>query len=321
MAEIQRGSARLRALVGYALVVAAALSWGTWPWIFSVVYGPGEPPIPRELGTLVIMATVTFAPLPLLVRDRVRAHRTARDWLFVVWLGVADAANVALFVGAYARTTVAIAVLTHSLAPLFVALVSPFLLGEAPRLRTFAAVLVALAGLLVVLSPWKEALRPGDVMGALFGAGSAVFYASNVVVSKRLAGKFSATELMVYHGLVALPCLALLVPRGAFAHVPLAPLAKLVLAGLGPGALAGLAFTWGLRRVPATHAATLALLEPVCAVVLGVLVLGQALAGTGVLGVGLVVGAAVVVLASPPDQGVPESRSTSPSSSQTPRQS
>jgi drug/metabolite transporter (DMT)-like permease len=283
-----------RSALGYALVAAAAGSWGTWPLVLRAAHARGA--IAQELVSFVVMAAITIVPLPLLWKDRVRERAPWQAWAGLVWLGIADAANIALFFGAYAKTSVAIAVLTHSLAPLFVAVVSPFLLGETPRRATFGAVLLALTGLVLLLAPWRATHGAGDFAGAMLGAGSAVFYASNVIVSKKLAGRFSATELMSFHGLVALPLLALLVPHDAWSAASTGALGIVALAGVGPGALSGLLFTWGLRRVPASHASTLTLLEPVGAVLLSVLVLGERVPPLGWLGVLLVLGSAGIVL-------------------------
>jgi drug/metabolite transporter (DMT)-like permease len=61
---------------------------------------------------------------------------------------------------------------------------------------------------------------------------------------------------------------------------------------------AGLAFVWGLRRIRASHASTLTLLEPLVAVLVAAVVFGERLSaialGGGVL---IVFGAAAVVSA------------------------
>lgn len=281
--------------LGYALVVAAAAAWGTWPLVLRRAHAAGE--IAQELVSFVVVATQVFASAPLLLRGLSKERAKPHDVLALGWLGVSSAANTALFFLAYARTTVAIAVLSHCLAPLFVALVSPLLLREAPRPRTVGAVLVALAGLVLVLGPFRAGASPRGVEGALLGAASAVFYASNVVVSKRLARVFSATELVVFHGVVAVPLLALLVPHRAWAAASGHAVAIVVAGGLGPGAVASLAFNAGLRRVPASHAAMLTLLEPACAVVLSAVVLGESLGVMEIMGIFVVLGASAIVLA------------------------
>jgi drug/metabolite transporter (DMT)-like permease len=285
--------ARSRA-IGYALVAAAACSWGTWPLILRHAESVGK--LEPALEAVILMAILTLVALPFSAVDRVRVRADAKAWSLLAWLGVADGMNVILFFAAYQKTSVAIAVLTHYLTPIFVAVGAPFVLKERTTARTWTAAAVSFAGLVLLLSPWNVPAGTSWV-GAACGAGSAVFYASNVLVNKRLAPTFSASELMFYHGLVATPLLALFVPHGAWAANP-AAIAIVAVGSVGPGALAGLAFTWGLRRVQASHASTLSLLEPLVAMMIAAIVYSERLGSGGFVGAALIlVGAAVVVTA------------------------
>lgn len=276
--------------LGYGLVAIAACSWGAWPLVLR------HAPMAPALQSAVVMAVLSLVSLPVMLRDRVPRRASFRAWAAVGWLGVSDAANVALFFAAYQRTSVAIAVLTHYLTPVLVALAGPLVLGERSSRRTSFAVAVALAGLAMLLEPWRASVSRGDLLGAALGAGSAVFYASNVLVNKKLTPAFSASELMFFHGLVATPLLFALVPASAYATVTM-PALKVLLAGaVGPGALAGLLFVWGLRRIRASHASVLTLLEPLVAMVLAWAVLGERLGPWSVAGAALILAGAVTVV-------------------------
>jgi drug/metabolite transporter (DMT)-like permease len=287
-----REHARARA-IGYALVAAAAMSWGTWPLILR------RAPMPPALQSAVLMTAITLASVPVMLRDRMRVRPTRAEWVGVAWLGIGDALNCVLFFAAYQRTTVAIAVLTHYLTPIFVALAAPLLLREKARARTFAAVAVAFVGLVLLLSPWRAGLGRNDMVGAALGAGSAVFYASNVLVNKRLARAFSGSEMMFFHGLVAAPLLFALVPPAEYGLVSRHALSVVALGALGPGVLGGLFFVWGLRRVAASHASVLTLLEPFVAVLLAAVAMGEYLGIASLFGGGLILGGALVVVTGP----------------------
>ena len=119
---------------------------------------------------------------------------------------------------------------------------------------------------------------------AALGLASAVFYASNVLVNKFLAGAFSTSQAMFWHGIVATALGLALVPPSSWASVDPHAVAFLSAAAIGPGALGGLAFVWGLRRIPATHASTLTLLEPLVSLFLGAAVLGERVGAPALLG-------------------------------------
>jgi drug/metabolite transporter (DMT)-like permease len=209
---------------------------------------------------------------------------------------VSDALNVVFFFAAYQRTSVAIAVLTHYLTPTLVALAAPLALGEAWKGRTLLAVGVSSLGLVLLLEPWSAARHAGDFVGAGFGLASAVCYATNVILNKRLVPVFSGSEMAFYHGFVALPLLLLIAPSGAFAHVAPAAASWLALGALLPGAVCGLLFVWGLRSVQASHAANLTLFEPFVATVGASIALHEPLGAASIFGGGLILAGATLAV-------------------------
>jgi drug/metabolite transporter (DMT)-like permease len=243
------------------------------------------------------MTALTLAAGLLMGRDRLRVRARGGDWLKIAFLGVADALNVILFFAAYQRTSVAIAVLTHYLTPVLVALAAPVVLREPWNVRTLGAVLISMLGLVLLLAPWSAERHDADLLGAALGAASAVFYASNVVVSKGLVPVFSGSEMAFFHGLLAVPLLAFLVPHDAWSHVELIGASWLLLGALLAGATCGLLFVWGLRRVHASNASNLTLLEPLVATVGAAVAFREPLAPASMAGGALILtGAAVAIM-------------------------
>ncbi len=284
------GTIDRRRASGYAMVAIAASGWGTWPLILK------RAPMPAALQSAIVMLVLTVASLPVMLRDRLAVRASPRQWLAVAWLGLGDALNIGFFFAAYQRTSVAIAVLTHYLTPIFVAVLAPVVLRERPAARTYGSVAIAFAGLLLLLEPWRAGLSRDDFVGAALGAGSAVFYASNVLVNKRLVSVFSGSEMMFFHGLVTVPLLFVVVPPTEYGLVTARSLGIVVAGALGPGALSGLLFVWGLRRIAASHASVLTLLEPFVAVVLAAAVLGEGLGAVPIAGGALILTGAILVV-------------------------
>jgi drug/metabolite transporter (DMT)-like permease len=286
-------NASTRTLAAYGAVAVAAAGWGTWPLILRTAESMAK--LHPTLESTVVLAVLTVVTGLFALRDRVAVRAGVRDWAGIAWLGVGDAANCAFFFAAYQTTSVAVAVLSHYLTPIFVTLAAPIFLRERGTARGWAAVGVAFAGLVVLLAPWQAGHGAHDALGAALGAASAVFYASNVIVNKRLTRAFSSSELMFYHGLVATPLLALLVPHGEWGPLFTPAMAVVAAGGVGPGALSGVLFVWGLRHIPAAHSSTLTLMEPLVAVLLGVVALGEPLRAAQVAGGGLILfGAALI---------------------------
>ena len=248
------------------------------------------------LESVIVVAVLTGLTGLFSLRDRVLSRAPTRAKLWIVWLGIADALNVLLFFAAY-KITIGVAVLAHYLAPIFVAIASPLVLRERLTLRTAIAVVGSFVGLAVMLGPGPTGAEGAAVwQSAALGAGSALFYASNVVGNKFVVETFSTSEVMFWHGLISTPLLAFCVPRAEWASIDAHAVTFLALASVGPGALAGLAFVWGLRRMPAAHASTLTLLEPLVAVVAGSVVFGETLGPRAVAGGALILAGAMTVM-------------------------
>jgi drug/metabolite transporter (DMT)-like permease len=297
----------------YAAVALAACAWGTWGLVIRHTEALGS--MPTTLECTIVMAVITAVSGLASVRDRIARPAPWRARACVAWLGVSDAMNVLLFFAAY-KLTIAISVLTHYLTPIFVALAAPLLLRERMTPRTALAIAVSFAGLAVMLVP----AGGGGAMwtSAALGAGSAVFYASNVITNKFVVDTFSTSETMFWHGVVATPFLAAFVPLSAWSAVDPRAASFLTLASIGPGALAGLLFVWGLRKMPAAHASTLTLLEPVVSIVSGAALLGEPLGPRSVLGGALILAGSLTVMTAPVSAAAPP-RSTRPDTSPRPR--
>jgi drug/metabolite transporter (DMT)-like permease len=251
--------------------------------------------MPAAFESVIVMATMTAASGLLAQRDRVNRPAPVRARAWVGWLGVADSMNVLLFFAAY-KLSISVAVLAHYLTPLLVAIAAPLVLREAMTRRTMAAAAASLFGLAVILGRPVDATASAVWASAALGAGSALFYASNVIANKFIVDDFSTSEVMFWHGVIATPFLALFVPWSACKTVDPRAIVFLATTALGPGAIAGLAFVWGLRRMPAAHASTLTLLEPLVAVVLAGAYFGEPLSWRTLLGGALILAGALAVM-------------------------
>ncbi len=274
-----------------------------WPLFLRRIEAVGA--LPSTLETAVVMAVITLVSAAAMWRDpsAARAPRRARGWL--IGLGVSDALNVLLFFAAYKRT-VAEAVVTHYLMPVFVALTAPHVLGEKMAPRTVFAAILSFFGLVIMLARWSGPPVMGAVLvSAALGTASAVCYAATVIGNKLVAPWYSTSEAMFWHGLVATALLAAVVPPSAWAAVDRRAVVLLLAVSVGPGGLAGLAFVWGLRRMPAAHASTLTLLEPLVAVLIGAAFLGEKLGARSALGGALILGGALMVLMQGPERTAP----------------
>jgi drug/metabolite transporter, DME family len=272
-------------LSGVLMVAIAAASWGTW----SLFLRPTG--LPSHITAPLIFAVMAVVSIPLVLREK-RAHWDRRTFGLLLGNTAFDALNVLTFFAAIQHTTVAIAVLTHYLAPILIALGAPRIDGtHSPGARPAAA--AALAGLVLILEPWRG-IGPGVALGAALGLASAVCYAGNVFVVRRLAERVGAAHAMSYHSaLAALVMLPFAV--SGFATVTWFDVGLLSAGAATIGAVSGVVFVVGLGRIGSARAAVLTFAEPLVAVIVGALVWHEPLRPLAIAGGALVLGAGIHV--------------------------
>lgn len=269
---------------GYWYVGLAASTWGFW-LLFLRPAG-----LPGGTSALVAMA-VTALPAPFVLRRAALRDRVATAC--VALCGAADGMNVALYFAALRRGPVMIAVLTHYLAPLLVAVAAPWVLREPASRRVWLALPAALVGLGLVLGGPTD----GEVLWtALLGTASAVLYATAVMASKRAATAYSPLAVTSLHSVVAVAALLLVFRGEALPATWDGSVLRVAAGGLVCGLAAGTMFNVGLRRIPAAAASVLTYLEPVTAVLLGALVFGEVLRPSAVIGAMVVLGTSLWVV-------------------------
>lgn len=102
------------------MIAAAAAAWGTWSLFFRPAEARGGVDAPLEV--FVVFGVILITTAPLAIREHPGVQRPLGAWALLGLQGVFDAANALLFFWAMQRTTLAVAVLTHYLAPVLVAL-------------------------------------------------------------------------------------------------------------------------------------------------------------------------------------------------------
>jgi drug/metabolite transporter (DMT)-like permease len=196
--------------------------------------------------------SLVAALLLLAVVREARVRPTAR----VLLVSVAYAFTVVLFVVATKLTTAANAIFIQDTAPLWVLLLSPLLLREAPTRGELLAVPVYAAGLGLF---FLDELTAGQVTGNLAALASGVAFAFSILGLRLL--RHEGPAALVYGNLIAA---AVTLPLWAGGPAATATdLSLLLYLGVFQLGLAYLAFSRGVAGTPAIEASLLILLEPV----------------------------------------------------------
>ena len=279
---------------GVALVLAAALLWGTT--------GTAQSFAPPTLASVwvgalrLIVAAVFFGVLLLLVERRL-PHG-------LPWAGVAAAAacmtayNLAFFAGVRARGVAVGTAIALGSGPLWAGLLQALVLGRRPSSEWWAGTAVAVAGgaALVAGAGSGPALSAAGI-GLCLTAGFS--YAVYALVNQRLVARAApapvTAAIFMAAALMALPLAAALAGPPALAARDLLIVGWLGVMSTG---VAYLLLSHALRHVSGATAVALALAEPVTAFVLALAVVGERPAPLAFAGLAAVLaGLAVVVRA------------------------
>jgi len=148
-------------------------------------------------------------------------------------------------------------------------------------------------------APGGDAVSGGAPQGILLALTGGLAYASYAIASKRaIARGHGSTPVMgVMFGLAGLVLVPIALGTGAALFADPLSSALVGYLAIGPLAIAYLLFGFGVRALPASSAATIALLEPAVATLLAVLVLGEGIAAIGWAGFALVIASVLLVAA------------------------
>lgn len=278
----------------FALVLVGAALWGTGGLAGAGLAQDGLSMLTVATVRLGIGGGALLVVLAVLGRVR-RVPFTAAVVRRVALTGLLAAAYQASYFLAVQATSVSVATLVAlGAAPVLVAAATTVASRRHPGGRTVTAVLLAVAGLVLLVGLRTGGASPGGAALAL--AAAAAFATMTVVNATAPSGldPLALTALSFTLGAALLVPVALAAGIG---EVPSAAPGWLLMAylGIGPTALAYGAYFAGLRGVPATTASVLALVEPLTAALGAALLRGERLGAAGLVGAALLA-AAVVVL-------------------------
>lgn len=224
------------------------------------------------------------------VHAAVRGVRPGPSWRLLAAFGVIGVGVFYLALpAAIDAGGVSLAWLLLYTAPAWVALAAPRALGEPTDRATAVVVAVTVVGAALVAIGGGEGVRVSPASVG-WGLVAGVTYATWYLVSQRAGSSPVATAA------VALPVGAVtLLPAASWPGADGGAWGLVVALGLGATYLPVLAYYEGIRRLPAAEAAVLATVEPVAAVLMAWVVLGERLGPLALAGGATVVASAAVV--------------------------
>ena len=213
-------------------------------------------------------------------------------WILAI-SGAAIGSNWILLFESYRYTTVAIATICYYLAPAFVTLASP-LVGEKLTVKKLVCIGVALVGM-VFVSGVLQGNQESSFLGIVLGVGAAVFYASVILLNKKLSPIGAYDKTLCQLGAASVVVAPYILLTGGIYFGDMAPVSWIMLAVLGVvhTGFAYALYFGAIRDVNAQTAAILSYLDPVLSILLSALILRERLDIFSLIGAMLILGSAL----------------------------
>ncbi|MCG5047868.1 DMT family transporter [Pectobacterium brasiliense] len=268
------------------LTALAPAIWGSTYIVTSEILPPDRP---------FTAALIRVLPAGLLLLLFTRRFPARRDWWRVLVLSALNIGvfQALLFVAAY-RLPGGLAAVLGAIQPLLVMVLVWAVDHRAPRLATLWSAIVGVAGMAILLLSPQTTFEPVGIAAALLGA---VCMATGVWLTRRWKLDLPVLPLTGWQLFLGGLMLA---PVAWQADAPLPPLTLPQWAAYSYLCLAGAVLAYGLwfrgvSRLPTVAVASLGLLSPLTAVVLGWVLLSQSMSGTAFLGLAIVLASVFAV--------------------------
>lgn len=258
-------------------------------------------PLPSSMIALVRGFVGAFFVLLFVYLKKSKPDKEAikKNFLMLALSGAFIGINWILLFESYHYTTVATATLCYYMQPIFVILASPFLLKEKLTLKKVICVVVALIGMVFVSGVLQTGIPAlSEAKGILYGLGAACFYASVVLMNKKITeiNAYDKTIMQLGMGAIVLSPYVMLTQDFGTATTSMTPAlwALLLFVGLVHTGVAYALYFDSMKELKAQTLAIFSYIDPIVAIILSALLLKENMGLYGVIGAVLVLGSTFI---------------------------
>jgi len=239
-----------------------------------------------------ILATLLIVGYLLASGQKMDVKAIKKELLLLLLSGMAMGVNWILLFEAYKHTTISVATLSYYFAPVIVTIVCPFLFRERITRKQLLCFVMSTAGLVLIIGTGGSLEANNHILGILLGLGAAVFYATVILLNKFI--KTVAGIHRTFFQFLAAICL--LIPYVCFSggmHLEVLNTKGwicLLVVGLIHTGITYCMYFSALKELRGQEVAILSYLDPLVAVVVSVLILGEGITFFQLLGGILILG-------------------------------
>lgn len=239
-----------------------------------------------------ILAALLIAVYLFITKQKIPFQKIKKELLLLILSGMAMGVNWILLFEAYKYTTVSVATLSYYFAPVIVTVVCPFLFREKMTGKQIICFVMSTIGLVLITGIGDLSVGNHHFIGILCGLGAAVFYATVILLNKFIKNVDGIHRTFLQF----LAAILILVPYVlATSGINLNTLngmgwGSLLIVGLIHTGVTYCLYFSSLKELPGQKAAILSYIDPLVAVLVSVLLLGESMILIQVLGGVLILG-------------------------------
>ena len=245
-------------------------------------------------GILGVTFLLAFIKIKKIKMDR---ESIGNHWKILVISGAFIGLNWVLLLESYRYTSVAVATLCYYMAPIFVMMVSPFLLKEKLTAKKILCVLAALLGMVFVSGILDGGISDiSELKGVLFGLGAAALYASVVLMNQKLRKVPTYDKTIMQLAVAAAVLIPYIFVAEDFSGVTLTPfiVVMLFIVGVVHTGIAYALYFGSMNDLKAQTVALFSYIDPIVAIILSALFLKEPMTIYSGIGAVLVLGATMI---------------------------
>lgn len=256
-------------------IIFSMTIWGTLsPFVRKIAVSSGELALFRA-----ILAAAMIGSYLLITKQKLPLKSLGIELFLLLFSGIAMGFNWILLFEAYKYTTVAISTLSYYFAPVIVTVVCPFLFQEKLTKKQVLCFVMSTIGLSLVIGITNLGSGGNNSIGILFGLGAALLYATVILLNKFIKGVTGIHRTFLQFLAAILVLIPYVSLTGGFTLGSLNSsgwICLLVVGFVHTGITYCLYFS-SLKELPGQEAAILSYIDPLVAVIVGVVVLGEPL--------------------------------------------
>ena len=270
-----------------SLILSMTIFGTLAPFVRNVSVSSGELALYRA-----VLATILIGTFLLVTGQKLPLKSLGIELFLLLSSGIAMGFNWILLFEAYKYTTVAISTLSYYFAPVIVTIVCPFLFKEKLTGKQILCFVLSTAGLSLVIGIHNLGKGGNDTIGILFGLGAAVLYATVILLNKFIKGVTGIHRTFLQFVAAILVLIPYVAFTGGFHLSSLNGTGWicLLVVGLVHTGITYCLYFSSLKELPGQETAILSYIDPLVAVIIGVVVLGEPLSWQQLAGGAMILG-------------------------------